>query len=98
VVHPRDVTLELVRHLVARGVLSVPDGFQACLGQALVSVQRKLPHKRWRLVAVSTTGGDGRYHVRLPDRAARYRSVVTGGTLSSGDVCGPARSRARRSA
>lgn len=94
-VHPRKVTLDLARHLVARGELWASGGARRCIAGARVKVQRKFPNA-WRTVAGVTTGSGGAYRVRLPDRTGRYRAVAKRKVLDTRDACGYARSPGRR--
>jgi IPT/TIG domain len=73
--HPRSVTLHLRRHLVARGKVSVGDGFADCAASVPVKVQRRVSG-RWRTVGRTTTTDTGAYKKRIKDRPGKYRSVA----------------------
>jgi len=57
-VHERAVTLELVRSLVAQGVVTVADGTSACADRALVRIQRKVG-QRWTTIQSTRTNAAG---------------------------------------
>lgn len=84
--HTRSVTLNLRRHVIARGIVTATDGYAPCMSGVIVKVQRRRPGRGWRTVRNTTTGTGGAYHARLPDVAGGYRSLVPrGGTAT--DVC-----------
>jgi subtilisin family serine protease len=83
--HERTITLRLRKHLVARGVVLAGDGFQGCVQEATVQLQRKRPGG-WRTVRLAAADPSGRYRERLPDRPGRYRARVLGSAMES-DVC-----------
>jgi IPT/TIG domain len=96
VTHSRSVSLRLVRHLVARGVVSVGDGFTACFANVPVKIQRKVSGV-WKTVRTAFTTSTGSYGKRLPNRSGRYRSLAPKLTLNSGaDICARAVSPIRR--
>jgi hypothetical protein len=93
-IHQRTITLDLRRHLVARGLVTVNDGFGVCASNVPVKVQR-LRDGRWRTVDIVTTNTDGTYRKHIPDRVGTYRAVATRLELNGGaDVC--ARNRSPR--
>jgi hypothetical protein len=73
--HARSITLRLRRHLVARGKVSVADGFSDCAASVPVKVQRRVSG-RWRTVGRTTTTDTGAYKKRIKDRPGKYRSVA----------------------
>jgi Divergent InlB B-repeat domain len=73
--HARVVSLALRRRLVASGRVTVRDRYQDCVADVPVAVQRRVG-RRWRTVRSTTTRQDGRYAVRLRNRAGRYRAVA----------------------
>jgi hypothetical protein len=94
--HERTITLELRRHLVARGVVTVNDGFDACADDVTVNIQR-YRNGRWRTIDSDQTNDDGIYREPIPDRTGRYRAVAVREELNAGaDVCRRDRSPARR--
>ena len=60
-----------------------------------VRVQRR-QSGRWRTVGSDVTNANGNYSIGSVRRAGRYRAVAPRQTLTSGDVCNRARSRAAR--
>ncbi|MCI0635660.1 MAG: IPT/TIG domain-containing protein [Actinobacteria bacterium] len=94
--HERSITLELRRHLVARGRVIVADGFDDCVSGVPVRIQR-LRNGRWRTIDTDTTDADGSYREPIPDRVGRYRAIAVRLELNDGaDVC--ARDRSPREA
>jgi hypothetical protein len=73
--HARSITLSLRKHLVARGKVSVADGFTDCAASVPVKVQRRVSG-RWRTVGRTTTTDTGTYKKRIKDRPGKYRSVA----------------------
>ena len=93
VVHPRAITLSLVRHLVARGTVTATDGFAACTSNVGVKIQRRRADGSWRTVETDQTNDLGGYRERIPDRVGLYRAVAVGESLSGGaDICARDRS------
>jgi hypothetical protein len=73
--HARSITLRLQRHLVARGRVSVDDGFTDCAAAVPVKIQRRMSGD-WKTVGTTTTTDTGAYKKRIKDRPGRYRSVA----------------------
>ncbi|HET9248760.1 MAG TPA: IPT/TIG domain-containing protein, partial [Actinomycetota bacterium] len=95
-IHPRTITLDLRRHLVARGLVTVDDGFGDCASNVPVKIQR-LRDGRWRTVETTQTTRDGAYREQIPDRRGTYRAVATRLELNGGaDVCARDRSPRER--
>ena len=95
-VHSRSITLSLRRHLVARGMVRVGDGFTACVASVPVKIQRRRAGG-WRTVGSTTTTDTGVYKKRIRDRTGRYRALAPKVTLNDGaDVCSRAVSPVRR--
>ena len=93
VVHPRAVTLNLVRHLVARGTVTATDGFAACTSNVGVRIQRRRADRSWRTVGTDQTNDLGGYRELIPDRVGLYRAVAVRETLNAGaDICARDRS------
>lgn len=74
--HARSITLSLRRHLVARGKVSVGDGFTDCAASVPVKVQRRRAGGGWRTVGRTTTTDTGAYKKRIKDRPGKYRSTA----------------------
>src|SRR6266511_3886290 len=92
--HARTISLRLRDSLIARGTVTVGDGFAACADTVPVKVQRRVS-SHWKTVKSTTTSYTGTYRTRLRNRHGRYRSVaplVAKGT----DTCGRAVSPTRR--
>src|SRR6266508_5053237 len=93
VVHPRAITLSLVRHLVARGTVTATDGFAACTSNVGVKIQRRRADGSWRTVGTDQTNDLGGYRERIPDRVGVYRAVAVRESLNAGaDICARDRS------
>jgi uncharacterized protein (TIGR03437 family) len=85
--HPRTVTMNLVKHLVARGVVSTSDGFTTCTASVPVKIQRRASG-HWKTVATTMTTASGSYRERIVNHSGKYRArapvaVPDGGT----DIC-----------
>jgi virginiamycin B lyase len=85
--HPRAVSLNLVKHLVARGVVRTGDGFTTCTAGVPVKIQSRVSG-HWKTVATTTTTASGSYRERIASHSGKYRSkapkaVPDGGT----DIC-----------
>jgi IPT/TIG domain len=94
-VHSRSVTLSLKRHLVAKGVVSVGDGFTACVASVPVKIQRRVSGS-WKAVGSTTTTSTGSYSKKLKDKTGKYRAKAPKVTLNAGvDICKGAKSSAR---
>ena len=92
-VHPRAITLSLVRHLVARGTVTATDGFAACTSNVRVKIQRRRADGSWRTVGTDQTNDLGGYRERIPDRVGLYRAVAVRESLNGGaDICARDRS------
>jgi hypothetical protein len=85
--HDRTITLDLRRHLVARGIVTVNDGFGACASTVPVKIQR-LRSGTWRTIDTTQTDTAGTYRERIRDRVGVYRAVAKRVELNTGaDVC-----------
>jgi hypothetical protein len=85
--HDRTITLDLRRHLVARGIVTVNDGFGACASTVPVKIQR-LRNGTWRTIDTTQTDTVGTYRERIRDRVGVYRAVAKRVELNtSADVC-----------
>jgi hypothetical protein len=94
-VHSRSVTLSLRKHLVARGMVSVGDGFTACVASVPVKIQRRVSG-HWKAVGSTTTTSTGAYKKRIPDKPGKYRARATRVALTAGaDICSRATSPVR---
>jgi hypothetical protein len=95
-VHSRSVTLKLSKHVVAKGVVSVGDGFTACVASVPVKIQRKTSGG-WKNVGSTTTTASGSYSKKVKDKTGKYRAQAKKVTLNSGaDVCKKATSPVRK--
>jgi hypothetical protein len=94
-IHARTITLNLRKHLVARGRVTVNDGFADCASNVPVKIQR-FRDDRWRIVDTTRTNAEGFYRQRIPDRVGLYRAVAVRRELGGGaDVCARDRSPRR---
>jgi hypothetical protein len=85
--HSRSVTLGLKKHLVARGNVSVGDGFTACVANVPVKIQRKTSGG-WKSVGSTTTDASGSYKKKIKDKPGKYRAKALKVSLNNGvDVC-----------
>jgi hypothetical protein len=87
VVHSRSVTLKLAKHLVAKGHVSVADGFTACASSVPVKIQRRVSGA-WKNVGSTTTSASGSYKKKIKDKPGKYRAKAPKVTLNAGvDIC-----------
>jgi IPT/TIG domain len=94
--HARRVTLSLGKSLIARGKVSVGDGFTDCAASVPVKVQRRVSG-RWTTVRRTTTSSSGFYRERIPDRPGKYRARAPRVALNFfADICLRATSPVRR--
>jgi len=93
--HPRSITLRLRRHLVARGRVSVGDGFTDCASVVPVKIQGRVSG-HWETVGSTTTTDTGAYKKRIRDRVGKYRARAPKVSSSSGEICLRATSPVRR--
>ncbi len=92
--HARAVTLVLRRHLKAKGVASVTDGFAACM-PASVLIQ-KLSKGFWKTIKTATVdSATGAYKTMLRDKPGKYQAILTETTTGT-DACLPATSPTAR--
>jgi hypothetical protein len=86
--HSRSVTLRLRKHLIARGKVSVGDGFTECAASVPVKIQRRRAGGAWRTVKLTTTSSTGAYAKRIKDKPGKYRALARKVTLNDGaDIC-----------
>jgi large repetitive protein len=94
--HSRSVTLSLKKHLVAKGVVSVGDGFTACVASVPVKIQRRVSGS-WKAVGSTTTTASGSYSKKIKDKTGKYRAKAPKVVLNAGvDVCSGAKSPVRK--
>jgi hypothetical protein len=95
--HARSVSLSLRKHLVARGKVSVGDGFTDCAASVPVKIQHRVSG-RWKTVGSTTTTATGAYNKRIRDRAGKYRAKAPSVSLGTPvtDICSGATSPVRR--
>jgi uncharacterized protein (TIGR03437 family) len=94
--HPRSVTLSLKKHLRAKGVVTVGDGFTACTASVPVKIQRRVSGN-WKSVGSTTTDASGSYSKKIKDKPGKYRAKAPKVVLNNGvDVCLGDSSPARR--
>jgi len=95
--HARSVSLSLRKHLVARGKVSVGDGFTDCAAAVPVKIQRRVSG-HWKTVGSTTTSDTGAYKKRIRDRAGKYRAKAPKVSLGTPvtDICSGATSPVRR--
>ena len=85
--HDRSISLELKKHLVASGTVSVTDGFNACRANVLVKIQR-LVDGTWKVVGSDQTSSNGEFKTNLKDKTGKYRALAKKEKINGGaDVC-----------
>jgi len=93
-VHSRTVSMDLSKHLVAKGQVST--GFTSCESGVQVKIQR-WKDGGWTTKATATTSGTGSYKAQLPDKDGKYRAKAPKLVLGNGvDVCSSAASPSRK--
>lgn len=86
--HDRSITLQLKNHLIAKGRVTVGDGFNDCRSDAAVKIQRQTG-STWKTVGTDQTTGVGNYRVSVPDKPGKYRATIKKTELNGGDdTCG----------
>src|SRR5439155_18765015 len=83
--HARSISLRLKDALVARGRVTVTDGFAACADSVPVKVQKRVSG-HWKTVKKTTTSATGAYRTHLRNRHGRYRSLAPAVTKGT-DTC-----------
>jgi len=94
VAHARSISLRLKDALVARGRVTVTDGFAACADSVPVRVQRRVSG-HWKTVKKTTTSATGAYRAHLRNKHGRYRSLAPA-VIKGTDTCSKAVSPTRR--
>jgi hypothetical protein len=85
--HGRSVNLNLKKHLIASGIVSVEDGFNACRSNVTVKIQR-LKNGVWKTVGTDQTTSNGKYKEVLNDKTGTYRAIAKKEALNGGgDIC-----------
>ena len=83
--HARSITLNLRKHLIAKGRV-LADDVQQCTANVAVQIKRN-----GKTIKKTRTGEAGSYSVRIPDRRGRYRAVVVRSETAT-LICGRAES------
>ena len=96
VVHAREISMTLSKHLTASGRVTGKDGFGQCAGDLSVKLQRKTKDG-WTTILWTTTNQTGNYFAKLKDLLATYRAVAVRQTLGTeiANVCEEAVSPAK---
>ena len=90
----RTVTLELKRHLRAKGVLSAGQAFN-CVGGMAVRIQKR-SSGMWKTIKTLTADNEGNFAGAIPDKKGKYRAQAPEvETQSPPDTCGQATSSAQ---
>jgi len=95
--HARSISLSLRKHLVARGKVTVGDGFTDCAAAVPVKIQRRVSG-HWKTVGSTTTSDTGAYKKRIRDKAGKYRAKAPKVSLGTPvtDICSGATSPVRK--
>jgi hypothetical protein len=93
--HDRSVSLALRRALVAKGRVTAEGDYTDCFNDVAVRVQRR-SGGYWRAVGRTRTDADGKYRVKVSDRAGRYRAVAPKFSPEEGHGCNKGVSPVRR--
>jgi Calx-beta domain len=93
--HERSVSLQLRKHLRAKGTVTVEDGTTDCYQRVTVRIQRKRSGV-WKTIDRTVTDNQGDYRTNIPDKVGRYRAKVATKTLDNGDTCSSDTSGSKR--
>jgi hypothetical protein len=85
--HERKVTLDLNKHINAKGKVNAPDGTTACESNQTVKLQKQKKDGSWKTIEKDVTDSSGSYSQKLPDKTGKYRARAPEVTLANGDVC-----------
>jgi hypothetical protein len=88
--HGRTVWLSIGRGralLFAIGHVGVNDGYLACQQHVPVVIKRWRAGS-WRWLTTMSTGQEGNFRARIPDRSGRYRARAIKISLANGAICG----------
>ena len=95
----RNITLSLRDALVARGKVTAsavtPPAPAGCTAAVPVKIQRRVSG-HWKTVGKTTTTDTGAYRKKIRNRHGKYRSLAPKVTLTTGEVCSRAVSRAAK--
>ncbi len=94
-IHDMALSLRLSGHLVARGTLTVPDGYLECARDAPVLIFHRV-QGGWDLAKRTRTSSNGTFSLRLRDLTGRYFALAPEGSVDDLNVCAEARSRGAR--
>jgi streptogramin lyase len=85
--HPRSVTLNLVKHLVAKGNVRASGGLSPCVARVPVRIQRRVPG-HWKTVGTTTSTPSGSYTEAISNRSGKYRARAPKVALGGGaEIC-----------
>jgi plastocyanin len=84
-VFDRIVSLNLKKHLTAKGTVNAEDGAggDACIDDVKVTIQKKKKKRGWKKVDTTRTNSDGKYSVKIPDKEGKYRAKIAEETVGS---------------
>lgn len=91
-IHRMSLSLRLSGHLVARGKLTVPDGYVECSREAPVLIFHR-DRGGWDLAKRVRTGSNGTFSARLRDLTGKYFALAPEGSVDDLNVCAEVRSR-----
>ncbi len=94
-IHAMGLTIRLVKHLIARGTMSAPDGYVACTVGAPVGIFRS-SRGLLSLVKITSTRADGTYSARIKDEKGRYFAYSPEGSVDDLNVCDEIQSATKR--
>ena len=87
--HQRSLSLNLNKHLVASGTVTVADGFNGCAQNVTVKISRKVSGV-FKVISSAVTNLAGSFRKAIPDRPGTYRAKVAQGSAGGNDTCGAA--------
>jgi hypothetical protein len=95
--HGMGLTLNLRKHLIAKGALTAQDGFASCAANAPVGVFKFVKKTgSFKLLKVTSTTSTGTWKVKLRDSTGRYAALSPEIWLDDRNLCLEAASPVRR--
>ena len=94
IVHTRDVTLTMKKHLKATGTLS--SEVDPCFVGRDVKVQKRRKDGTWATLETAVTDLAGFFKAPVPDKTGRYRAIAPLHEIAEGETCAKATSPIRQ--
>lgn len=85
--HEMLLSLQLVRHLRAKGQMTAPDGYLPCTRSAPIEIYRINRNGVGTYQAATSTNSEGRYSVKLDNRRGKYFAFGPAGYVDDLNFC-----------